>query len=209
MASEDVHLREAYARVGHMNLEPWAPEALEFYRKRGLSQSTVHRFGLGRVPPGTKYKGLYVGGRLAIPVEDGMYRVRSYRFRALDEREPKVLGNESLHLFAVRACDEETAVITEGEINAMSAWQAGVKAVGLMGATAGWKPEWAYLFRNCAEVVLVFDDDTAGDKGWQKCWNSLRRIGLEVRRAVLPQGRDLNDLLVAEGPAAIREVLNV
>lgn len=187
------------------NIEAWHPEAAAFYRLRGLTHSTVHRFGLGRV-----VRGRYAG-RLAIPYQDGQYRVRAVRYRAIrPDATPKVLNEagKGLHLFAIRATDEAVGVICEGEIDAMTAWQCGVKAVGVPGANV-WKAEWAYLFRNCDEVIIAFDNDEAGDKGAHTIWRSLNRIGVDVRKALLPPMRDLNDVLVSEGAQAVREVLGV
>jgi DNA primase len=184
------------------NIEPFHPAATAFYRERGLSHSTVHRFGLGRVRSG-RY-----AGRLEIPYEDGCYRVRSRRYRALGETSPKFLNpaNQKLHLFAVRAADEAIGYICEGEIDAMTAWQCGVKASGLPGANV-WQDEWSYLWRNAERVVLALDSDEAGRRGAHRIARSLKRIGIEVEYADLPEGKDVNDILIEHGAAAVREVL--
>jgi DNA primase len=184
------------------NVEPFHPAATAFYRERGLSHSTVHRFGIGRVRSG-RY-----AGRLAFPYEDGCYRVRTVRYRALGSAEPKFLNpaGQKLHLFAVRAADEAVGYICEGEVDTLTAWQCGVKAVGVPGANV-WQSEWAYLWRNCERVVIAFDSDEAGQRGTHRIARSLKHIGVDVEYADLPEGMDVNDILVKDGPEAVREVL--
>lgn len=188
------------------NIEPayTHPATAAFLRSRGISHSTADRFGLGRVA-----RGRYAG-RLTFPYRDGQYRVRAIRYRSVDGREPKVINEagKGLHIFAVRAADEAVGVICEGEIDAMTAWQCGVKAVGIPGANT-WKEEWAYLFRNCEVVKVAMDNDEAGRKGAHYIGRTIKRIGVDVDLAQLAEGQDINDLYLKEGREAVREALGV
>ena len=185
----------------------WDSRPAEFLRGRGLAHSTVARFGLG-----------YTGGLgdahthhcLVLPYEDGLGRVRQLRYRPLyDTGGAKYLSDDGApqHLFAVRAAEQAIGVICEGEIDAMSAWQAGVKAVAVPGAHA-WKDEWKWLFRNCRYVVLAMDPDEAGLKAARAMHQSLSSV-VDVQIAPLPEGHDVNDLLVRRGEQAVRDVLGV
>lgn len=190
----------------------WEKPAADFLRQRGLSHSIVARFGLGYVLDGPpRYR-----GRLSIPYQDGMYQIRGMRYRSLDRSMPKYLAPSGFsHLFAPRAADNPVVYLTEGEIDAMILWMLGYKAVGVPGAQA-WQDEWRYIFRNCEEVVLVFDNDkpkeingqmvNAGQIGAAKVWRSLNLI-TNVRAVLLPQGMDVNDVYLRQGEAALREML--
>ena len=186
------------------NIEAWHPQAAIFYRARGLRHSTVHRFRLGRVKAG-RY-----AGKLAIPYETGMYSVRGYRYRSLDGREPKYISPAGFkaHIFAPRATNEAVAVLCEGEMDAMSCWNIGVKACAVPGANV-WKDEWALMFRNCDEVILAFDADEAGATGRRKVRRSLERYGIDVRYAEVPEGNDINDLMLSGGAKRVREALGL
>lgn len=190
----------------------WDPRPAEFLRKRGLAHSTVARFGLGYT--GDHHKGEASGADLShclvLPYEDGLGRVRQLRYRPLYESPRRKYLSEDgdpQHLFAVRATEQPIGVICEGEIDAMTAWQCGVKAVAVPGAQA-WKDAWKWLFRNCRRVVLAMDPDEAGLSAARAMYQSLSGV-VDVAIAPLPQGMDLNDLLVHRGERAVRDVLGV
>ena len=184
-----------------------SPTAARFVRERGLKHSTVDRFKLAYVPSG------YYRGRLAIPYQDGMYRVRGLRYRALPgcvQEDRKYLGaaGQSAHIFTPRATNEAVAVLCEGEMDAMSCWNVGIKACAVPGANV-WQEAWALMFRNCDEVILAFDADEAGATGRRKVRRSLERYGIDVRYAEVPEGHDINDLMLSGGAKRVREALGL
>ena len=185
----------------------WRSPAAKYARERGLRHSTIDRFSLGYVGSG------HYRGRMAIPYQDGMYRVRGIRYRALPGcrlNEVKYLApyNQKAHIFAPRAADQAVAVICEGEMDAMSCWNVGIKACGIPGATM-WQDHWALLFRNCDEVVLAFDADEAGAAGQRKVRRSLRQYGIDVRYPEVPEGNDINDLMLSGGAKAVKGALGL
>lgn len=193
-------------QVERYHAEIWrSPTAATFLRERGIRHSTVERFRLGYVPGG------YFRGRLAIPYQTGLYRWRNIRYRYLPgagQADHKYLGGKgtSVHVFAPRAADEATPVICEGELDAISCWTAGIKAVGIPGATV-WQDHWALLFRNAEEVILAFDPDLTGTRGGKKVSRSLGRFGISTRFAEIPTGQDMNDVLVSGGAQGVKKVL--
>ena len=54
--------------------------------------------------------------------------------------------------------------LAEGVIDCLSLLELGLDAVGVPGAHA-FKPSWVPLFARVGEVVVAFDDDTAGREG--------------------------------------------
>jgi DNA primase len=201
----------------------WASPAAPYLLDRGLLHSTIERFRIGFVsspaPGHARYR-----GRIAIPYEDGMGRERGIRYRKMpdDPHPAKYLGVKGFnHLFAVRASDYPVVYLTEGELDAMILWQLGYRAVGVPG-TQTWQDEWRFLFRNCDEVVITFDNDEpkldpttgkvrpgAGQLGAMKVWRSLDKAGVVTRTTNLPRGMDVNEALLELGEKQLRALLEV
>ncbi len=191
----------------------WTEEVSRaFLEKRALEHSTIARFRIGYV--GTpvvselpRIAGSPVQGCLAIPYEDGLGRLRQVRFRPLYQSEQKYLTipGEKPHLFAVRATDNPVCYVTEGEIDAMSLWQVGLRATGIPGAN-NWDPSWRWLFRDCDRVVLCLDPDHAGIRAAQQIYQGLSSV-TDVDIARLPPKQDVNDVLVRYGPRNLREAV--
>ena len=178
--------------------------------KRGLWAVSIIEWKLGyvRVPlPGDED---YVGC-LTIPYFDGLGRERGMRFRPLYANPvAKYLSRdgERPHLFAPMYTEYPRVYIAEGELDAITLWQTGRKAVGIQGTNA-WRNEWRWLFRHCEEVALVFDNDpeklrpdgtkvNAGQLAASKLYRDLEGLGLSVRNVKLPVGYDVNALYVAD-----------
>lgn len=211
-------MTETYGDRYHASL--WSSPAAPYLLDRGLLHSTIERFRIGFVahpaPGHAKYR-----GRIAIPYEDGMGRERGIRYRVMpgDPHPAKYLAPKGFnHLFAVRASDYPVVYLTEGEFDAMILWQLGYRAVCVPGAQA-WQDEWRFLFRNCDEVVLCFDNDipkrdpvtqkvtNPGQMGQLKVYRSLESAGVTTRPAPLPRGVDINEAFLAMGEKDLRDLL--
>lgn len=174
-------------------------EALPYLEGRGLSEQTVRTYRLGLVTPDNVLQGdqEYIG-RLCIPylTTGGPVQVR---FRALHpEQQPKYLSKSGAKALLYSSPSllraDNTVVIVEGEIDAMTWNQCDVPAVGVPGAQ-NWRDHWRMLFNDFDHVFVVCDGDSAGrDFG--------KRMAQEIEGAVviaLPDGTDSNDIYVHEG----------
>lgn len=86
----------------------------------------------------------------------------------------------------------DRVLICEGEMDALTAIQAGETGVGLPG-WSHWKDEWIKDFAG-KDVVLVLDADEAGRKGTTDIARRFIRAGYPApRQLILDQGKDLND----------------
>jgi DNA primase len=197
----------------------WGSPAADYLRSRGLLHSTIERFNLGYVakpaPGHSRYRGM-----VSIPYSDGQGRERGIRYRALPGRDDGIryLATKGFsHLFAVRATDHAKVFVTEGEFDAMVLWQLGYRAVGVPG-TQVWQDYMRFLFRNCEEVVLTFDNDepkrndrgrviNPGQAGAAKVYRSLERTGIVTRAVTLPRGQDITDAYLALGEGGLRDLL--
>jgi DNA primase len=102
----------------------------------------------------------------------------------------------------------EKAIICEGQIDMLMAFEAGIENIIAPLGTA-FTPEHARLLkRHTDQVVLCYDSDNAGYTAAAKAFTLLSAEGIFVRVAALPAGEDPDSLIRKEGVAALRERLD-
>ncbi|MET8382539.1 toprim domain-containing protein [Streptosporangium canum] len=182
-----------------------SPAETYLVEKRGLDNEVIERFSLGYVdvplPGHEKYQGY-----LAIPYLTPDGSLTSIRFRRLGGDGPKYLtvSGDMPRLYNAPALVQPyTGVcITEGEIDAITAEQCGLPAVGVPGATS-WQSIWYLLFKQYDVVFVLTDDDKAGAEFGQ----AVSR-GLETARVIPMTGGDVNSFVREHGADALRRKLN-
>ena len=88
-----------------------------------------------------------------------------------------------LHKTKRALIDQKTAIVLEGQIDLITAFEAGVKNVTAAQGTAFTRDHARILKRYVDEVVLCFDADAAGLKAAEKALPALFKAGLSVRVA--------------------------
>lgn len=205
-----------------------SPDALQHFRKRGLSDETINRFMLGYLPGGLRnafpgienykkhpYAWLY---KYSFPYleKDGCV----YGSFENESREQKILEKARKYYFpsglkkqlynvAVFQRDQipPAVFITEGVYDALSIEQCGLPAVALGGVASG--PLITALERynvpNSVRFIVALDNDDEGNKSAEKLCNALMRKGyLSSRytvhgiRADGSQVKDANELLMQD-----------
>lgn len=180
--------------------------AEDYLSSRGFSEETASSFRLGVVVDPVPGDDDFVG-RLAIP-----YITRSgvvdIRFRCIEAHDckatncKKYLGHPGrpLRLFNVEAlfAAEDFVVLTEGELDAMTATQVGFPAVGVPG-TGGWKPHFSRIFEDYQRVYLFADGDDAGKKFGAKLSSDIGAIVVSM-----PDGEDVNSAYLKLGADYLR-----
>ncbi|GMA52166.1 DNA primase [Alicyclobacillus contaminans] len=201
---------------------PDAPDALvRFLRKRGYSPSLIVESGLG-VAMGAKVVDRF-RNRVMVPIRDAEGRVISFGGRALTaDAKPKYLNSPETELFhksevlfhfhAARknVRKSRTAVLFEGYMDVISAWQAGVRhAVATMGTAL--TEEHARRLKRYADVlVIAYDGDAAGRKATKRALEIAANYGLTVRVALFPDEMDPDEFVRERGAAAFqRQVHNL
>ncbi len=94
------------------------------------------------------------------------------------------------------------AIVCEGQIDLVMAFEAGFENVAAALGTAFTEHHAKLLKRHADEVVLCYDSDAAGFKAAQRAFQILAPTGLIVRVASLPAGDDPDTLIRREGRAA-------
>jgi DNA primase len=137
-------------------------------------------------------------GKLAIPylTPSGVIDIR---FRSLNnDGGPKYMSRPgaTTHIFNINALsnDADCLTICEGELDTVVATQAGFNAVGLPGAN-NWKSFYARVLADWSKVILLCDGDNAG----REMAKNLSRELENVFPVFMPEGKDVNDVYLAEG----------
>lgn len=157
--------------------------------------------------------------RLMFPIRDEAGRVIGFSGRAIvkDEKSGKYVNSPETPLFhksrvlfaidkARRAmAGSRTAIVVEGQIDAIRCHEAGLANVVASQGTALTSDHARMIRRYADEVVLVLDADAAGQKAALKSSAAFIAEELSVRVASLPPGEDPDSLIRDHGAEALRE----
>ncbi len=158
-------------------------------------------------------------GRIMFPIHDLTGRVIAFGGRAIDSEEPKYINSsespiytKGQHLYGMHQARkaivrDKRALLTEGYLDVIALHQYGFSgAVGVLG-TALTPEQVKRLGGFCSRVDLLFDGDQAGQRAALRAAEMFLAQGLACHVATLPQGEDVDSLLHAQGPEALRAVL--
>lgn len=107
---------------------------------------------------------------------------------------------------AMAVIKKKGAILTEGPVDIISAWQAGIRNVVAPSGTAFTEEQGRLLARYTSDVTLALDGDTAGIAGAKKAARVLFAVGITPEFKLLPSGRDLDDIVREGGSAAFTAV---
>ena len=162
-------------------------------------------------------------GRLMLPIRDIRGRAIAFGGRILGQGEPKYLNSPDTPLFdkgrtlynidraSPASRQSGRIIVVEGYMDVIALAQAGFgEAVAPLG-TALTEHQIERLWKMADVPILCFDGDAAGQKAAMRAAIRalpLLRPGMSLAFATLPSGQDPDDLIRAEGPAAMEAVLN-
>ena len=161
--------------------------------------------------------------RIMFPIPDSKGRTIAFGGRAMSKDVPaKYLNSPETELFhkgnvlfnfaraRKPAQDKGTVIAVEGYMDVIALAQAGFAHVVAPLGTALTERQAELLWKMATEPVLCFDGDQAGLKAaWRAADLVLPMLkpGRTVRFALLPDGKDPDDLVKASGPEAFQDVL--
>jgi DNA primase len=176
---------------------------------------------VSKIPPKLETRGLYdrFRGRMMIPIcnDSGEVIAFSGRVLAHDPKEAKYVNSPETILFvkgnvlfglhhSKRALIENRrAVVCEGQLDLIAAFESGVRNVIAAQGTAFTDRQASLLKRYVDEVALCFDADAAGVKATERSLPALFGHGLSVRVVEMPPGEDPDSLIRGSGPQAFVE----
>ena len=167
------------------------PEALSYLTEvRGISPQAIRHFRLGLTVDGDGK------GWLAIPHFRKNLPV-NVKYRSLPPSEKsfrRIAGCPSV-LFNGDAIGEEEKkeiFLTEGEIDAVTLWDQGVRNVaGVTTGAGSFDSAWIDQIKPLRRIYLVYDPDEAGQRGARE---TARRLGYDrCFNILLPDGLDVNE----------------
>jgi len=224
------HHREALAFLQRRGLdvdsvEEWgigfAPAewtaAVGFLRRRRYNEREMTEAGVAAVRP---QGGVYdrIRGRITFPIADPDGRVVGFGGRLLGDGEPKYLNSPDTALYhkgrllygAHRArahWRDAMPVLVEGYFDVIALHRAGVNTAVASLGTALTADHARYLRRFGSQVMLAYDQDAAGREAALRAFPILARAGLTVFEAAPYRGKDVDELLLREGPEAVRRIV--
>ncbi|MEI6323574.1 MAG: DNA primase [bacterium] len=234
LRSQDAEHARAYLRKRGLSKEiavAWqlgfAPEGWDVFRTWGLSKGFT-RMELIQGGLLTSKEGDQTGGydrfrdRLMFPIRNDYGEVVAFSGRILSEseREAKYVNSPETPIFSKgrvlfgldkskrSLVDSGTAIVLEGQIDLISAFEHGITNVVAPQGTAFTNEQARLLRRFVERVILCFDSDTAGQNAVEKSLPALLSAGIDVRVASLPGGSDPDSLIREKGVEVFQEQIN-
>jgi DNA primase len=163
-------------------------------------------------------------GRIMFPIRDPRGRVIAFGGRALSsDQQAKYLNSPETPLFhkgavlynldrARKSAHEAAQIIAvEGYMDVIAMTRAGFENTVAPLGTALTEDQLRLLWRIAPEPILCFDGDTAGLKAAGRVLDlalPFLEPGASLRFALMPEGKDPDDLLNEGGAGAVGEVIN-
>ena len=204
-----------YAPAGWETLRNWALE-------KGFTREELLQGGLLTVREGDERGGYdRFRDRLMFPVRNDYGEVIAFSGRILNDtqKEAKYVNSPETPVFSkgrvLFGLDKSKrpmieageAVVMEGQIDLISAFEQGVTNVVAPQGTAFTADQARLLRRFVERVILCFDSDTAGQNAVEKSLPALLAAGIGVKVASLPRGEDPDSMIRSQGAEAFRSLL--
>lgn len=180
----------------------------DYFKKRGLSDSTIERFKLGFDPNYTRGTGGKSWEAVIIPLTSSIYIARNTDEKAVKKNRYRKTGANILYATTDEKQTEKPLFITEGELDAISIVEAGGEAIGL-GSTANHKQLIEFLKKNKPKkpIILALDNDEDGKATTEKLIEELELAKILYLKAdIYGEHKDANEALTADRTAFIEAV---
>ncbi|NOC45120.1 DNA primase [Ruegeria sp. HKCCD7559] len=192
---------------------------------RGKSIPEELILGAGLAKPSNKGKKPYdtFRNRILFPIRDPRGRCIAFGGRAMDPNDnAKYLNSPETELFdkgrslynqgpARQAAGKgQPLIVAEGYMDVIALAEAGFSASVAPLGTAITEHQLHLLWRIADEPIIALDGDAAGLRAAMRAVDlalPLLEAGKSLRFALMPEGKDPDDLLRTEGPGAVQAVL--
>ncbi|QOY36175.1 DNA primase [Anaerobacillus isosaccharinicus] len=154
--------------------------------------------------------------RVIFPIWNKDGKVIGFGGRVLGNEQPKYLNSSDskvfnksntlygLHIARPEMRKKNEAVLFEGYVDVIAAWQAGVRnGIATLG-TAITDEQAKLIRRNAQTVIVCYDSDNAGLKATYRAIQILEANDCYVKVARLPEGYDPDDYIQENGPEKFR-----
>ncbi len=213
--------------IGHFRLG-FAPDSRSALKPaltgQGFSEEILIEAGLLKRPDDGAAAYDLFRDRVMFPITDRRGRIVAFGARLLgDAKAAKYINSPDTPLFhkgrtlynldraAAAVRDGAPLVVAEGYMDVIALHRAGFEGAVAPLGTALTEDQITMLWRHADEPVLCFDGDEAGARAAARAADRalpLLRPGKSLRFALLPPGKDPDDLIAGSGAAAMRRVLD-
>ncbi|OYD07686.1 DNA primase [Paludifilum halophilum] len=201
----------------------YAPDSyhflLRFMKRRGYDERLLMEAGLVAEREHSTGRPSYFDRfrrRVMFPIHDSQGRVIGFGGRMLGEGHPKYLNSPETDLFhkgkflfnlhrarkVIRR--ENQAVLFEGYMDVISAWQAGICGGVASLGTSLTDSQARVIRRNAETAVICYDSDTAGNAAAERGLDVLKKRDCIVKVARMPDGMDPDDYIRERGSDSFR-----
>lgn len=153
-------------------------------------------------------------GRIIFPIRNHYGKTVAFGGRAITDQGPKYLNSPENELFQkskllynfdlakrhIRKASE--AILFEGNLDVITAYQAGIKNVVATLGTALTEEQAKLLNRYVDTVIICYDGDDAGQEASYRAASLLRNIGCDVKVSHLKDGQDPDSFIRTHGGEA-------
>lgn len=184
---------------------------LNLLKEKGFEEKLIRESGL--VSVNEEKDSIYdkFRGRIIFPILDIEGNPIAFGARILDKGEPKYLNSPETpayikgeHLYGLHQNKDEIrrqkyAILVEGYLDLIALYQFGVRNCVASLGTALTGQQAKLLSRSAHKVVVNYDGDNAGIKAAKRAIEVLLTQDFEIKILVLPDGKDPDDFIRAEG----------
>lgn len=196
---------------------------LAHLKDNGVSEDMAIEAGVAAKPDDGRGNYDFYRDRIIFPIRDARGRAISFGGRSMDPNaRAKYLNGPERLLFdkgaalynhgpARSACGKgQTLVVAEGYMDVIALSEAGFEATVAPLGTAVTERQLQLMWRMHPEPVIALDGDKAGLRAAMRVIDlamPLLEAGKSLRFAIMPEGKDPDDLIKEQGRAGMREVL--
>jgi DNA primase len=188
-----------------------------FLEKKGFHKQMLVKYGLLNMNQDNDTVSDRFRGRVIFPIRNHLGKTVAFGARALEKnQEPKYLNSPESDLFQKGKLlynfdlakkhirKESEAILFEGYMDVISAYQSGVENVVATMGTALTETQGKLLKRYVDTVILCYDGDKAGIEATYKASKLLQQVGCQVKIASLKDGLDPDSFIKKYGGEAFR-----
>ncbi len=212
---------EDIIKLFHIGYAPLGNRLIGYMRKKGITLDILEKASLVVTKEGGGYSDLF-RDRIIFPICDIRKRTIGFGARALKDKEglPKYINsfensiyNKRRHLFGLHLAKEEiiskdSVVVTEGYLDMITPFKAGIKNIVASLGTALTIEQIQLIKRYASRVILVFDSDKAGESATLRALDLLLGEGLKTEVVRMPEGLDLDLAIRKNGVEFVKSLLD-
>ena len=145
--------------------------------------------------------------RLMFPIHDSKSLITGFGARVLDDAMPKYTNSPETPIFDKSSClygidlahksirQQDSTVIVEGYMDVIAAHDNGFSNVIASMGTSITDKQFSILRKLTKNIILALDADAAGEEASLRGIGYENSLGAEVKVAILPQGKDPDDVI--------------